>query len=173
MKKIFKTVIFFFLTVSQVNLLYSQECFRKVNLKEQLTMPVDSFNKVMIPEDYKKLKKCFFSLNNVIDFYIDSNVAIKSILDGSVVSIFKISDFYTVLIRTGEYYQSYSNLKFPLVVKGDIVTKGQKLAYALKDIDENAYILSFGFHTQKDEVDVSKCMNFLYKPLNGEVLPAN
>ncbi len=64
-----------------------------------------------------------------------SGVAVKSIFNGEVLSVFNMGDGMAVMIKHGNYYSIYSNLSSASIAKGAAVTTGQVIGRAGSDED--------------------------------------
>ncbi|HTD98591.1 MAG TPA: peptidoglycan DD-metalloendopeptidase family protein [Mucilaginibacter sp.] len=67
------------------------------------------------------------SENNGIDIKTNSDASVRAVFDGDVASINNIYGSYTVIIRHGEYFTVYSNLKSVGVSKGQKVSTKQSI----------------------------------------------
>ena len=63
--------------------------------------------------------------NDGITFQTDENAAVKAVFNGTVGSVVPVFGKYIVIIRHGEYFTTYSNLKNVYVGKGSSVTTKQ------------------------------------------------
>jgi murein hydrolase activator len=63
----------------------------------------------------------------------NSGVAVKSIFDGEVLSVFNMGDGMAVMIKHGNYYTIYSNLSSASIAKGATVGRGQVIGRAGSD----------------------------------------
>lgn len=68
------------------------------------------------------------------------NAAVKAVFDGEVVQV--IGSF--VVIKHGEYFTSYSNLKSVSVRRGQKVGRGQQVGIAGEDADAGYSVVNFG-----------------------------
>lgn len=62
-----------------------------------------------------------------------AGVAVKSIFDGEVLSVFNMGDGMAVMIKHGNYYTIYSNLSSTSIAKGATVKTGQQIGKAGSD----------------------------------------
>jgi murein hydrolase activator len=62
-----------------------------------------------------------------------AGVAVKSIFDGEVLSVFNMGDGMAVMIKHGNYYTIYSNLSSTSIAKGATVKTGQQIGKAGTD----------------------------------------
>jgi septal ring factor EnvC (AmiA/AmiB activator) len=62
-----------------------------------------------------------------------AGVAVKSIFDGEVLSVFNMGDGMAVMIKHGNYYTIYSNLSSTSITKGATVKTGQQIGKAGSD----------------------------------------
>jgi murein DD-endopeptidase MepM/ murein hydrolase activator NlpD len=67
------------------------------------------------------------SENNGIDIKTNSDASVRAVFDGDVASINNIYGTYTVIIRHGEYFTVYSNLKSVGVSKNQKVSTKQSI----------------------------------------------
>jgi murein hydrolase activator len=70
-------------------------------------------------------------------------VAVKSVFDGEVSSVYNMGDGMAVTIRHGKYFTTYSNLTSVSVSKGSIVKTGQPIGKAGKDDDGSGGQIDF------------------------------
>ncbi|TDS11053.1 murein hydrolase activator EnvC family protein [Sphingobacterium paludis] len=69
-----------------------------------------------------------------------TNAAVKAVFEGEVVQV--IGSF--VVIKHGEYFTSYANLKSVSVRKGQKVSRGQQIGSADEDADAGYSVVNFG-----------------------------
>lgn len=70
------------------------------------------------------------------------NAAVRSVFDGEVAQAFP----GYIVIRHGEYFTSYSNLKTISVKRGDKVSRGQTIGTVADDPDRGFPVLNFGVY---------------------------
>jgi len=68
-----------------------------------------------------------------VDIKCNPGANVRAVFDGEVVKVMDISGTYLVLIRHGEYFTAYSNLKSASVAKGQKVTTKQAIGTAATD----------------------------------------
>lgn len=100
--------------------------------KGQLKFPVD--NGVIINSFGKKrhpIHKNVFTENNGVDIITNSNSSIRSIFDGVVSAVIRITGTNkTIIIRHGSYLSVYSNIAVSALVVGQYVQKNQSIGKA-------------------------------------------
>lgn len=78
------------------------------------------------------------TFNNGIDIKTNRNAEVRAIFDGEVVSVVYNPGFQrAVIIRHGEYFTVYSNLKDVLVKTGDAIKGKQTIGAVFTDEEEN------------------------------------
>lgn len=78
------------------------------------------------------------TFNNGIDIKTNQNAEVRSIFKGEVVSVVYNPGFQrAVIIRHGEYFTVYSNLKDVIVKTGDTVKEKQTIGAVYTDTEEN------------------------------------
>lgn len=76
--------------------------------------------------------------NDGVDISTNEGATVRSIYEGTVTSIVSIAGAHkTVLIKHGNYYTVYSNLKDVFVGKGDKVQTKQKIGIVYTDNDKD------------------------------------
>ncbi|GGH16047.1 peptidase M23 [Sphingobacterium alkalisoli] len=80
-----------------------------------------------------------------------SNAAVKAVFEGEVVQV--IGEY--VVIKHGEYFTSYSNLKSVSVRRGQKVSRGQQIGVAGDDPDEGYPVVNFGVFQGTRELNPS------------------
>ena len=83
------------------------------------------------------------SENNGIDIKTNSNASVRAVFEGDVASITNVYGTYTILIRHGEYFTVYSNLKSVSVVKGQKVSTKQNIGSVANDSSTGIPEVSF------------------------------
>lgn len=83
------------------------------------------------------------SENNGIDIKTNSNASVRAVFEGDVASITNVYGTYTVLIRHGEYFTVYSNLRSVSVVKGQKVSTKQNIGSVANDSSTGIPEVSF------------------------------
>lgn len=78
--------------------------------------------------------------NSDVAIRTSTNAAVKAVFEGEVVQV--IGSF--VVIKHGEYFTSYSNLKSVAVRKGQKVSRGQQIGSADEDADAGYSVVNFG-----------------------------
>lgn len=78
--------------------------------------------------------------NSDVAIRTPTNAAVKAVFEGEVVQV--IGSF--VVIKHGEYFTSYSNLKSVSVRKGQKVGRGQQIGSADEDADAGYSVVNFG-----------------------------
>ncbi len=78
--------------------------------------------------------------NSDVAIRTSTNAAVKAVFEGEVVQV--IGSF--VVIKHGEYFTSYSNLKSVAVRKGQKVNRGQQIGSADEDADAGYSVVNFG-----------------------------
>ncbi len=78
-----------------------------------------------------------------------TNAPVKAVFEGEVVQVF--GSF--VVIRHGEYFTSYSNLKSVSVKRGQKVSRGQQIATADEDTDTGYSLVNFGVYQGQTAVN--------------------
>lgn len=73
------------------------------------------------------------SENNGIDIKTNPDASVRTVFDGNVASINNIYGTYTVIIRHGEYFTVYSNLRSVSVSKGQKVSTKQSIGVAANE----------------------------------------
>lgn len=73
------------------------------------------------------------SENNGIDIKTNADASVRAVFDGDVASINNIYGTYTVIIRHGEYFTVYSNLRSVGVSKGQKVSTKQNIGSAANE----------------------------------------
>jgi len=68
-----------------------------------------------------------------VDIKSNAGANVRAVFDGDVVKVMDISGTYLVLIRHGEYFTAYSNLKSASVSKGQKITTKQVIGTAATD----------------------------------------
>ncbi len=77
--------------------------------------------------------------NNGVDIKTETNATVRSVFDGAVVSVMYNPGFQTaVLVKHGDFFSLYSNLKEAFVTKGDKVTTKQTLGLAYTEKGDNS-----------------------------------
>lgn len=77
--------------------------------------------------------------NNGVDIKTNTNAAVRSIFEGTVVNVLVNPGYHkAVLIRHGDYFTVYSNLETVTVKANDKVSVKQTIGTAYTDPDENA-----------------------------------
>ena len=71
--------------------------------------------------------------NNGVDIKTAPGSAIRAVFGGEVAAVQNISGSYAVLIRHGEYFTVYSNLKSVNVSRGQKVTLKQNIGTVITD----------------------------------------
>lgn len=85
-----------------------------------------------------------FTYNNGIDIRTAGESEVRTVFDGSVVSIFPVpGNGSAVMLKHGNYYTVYSNLNSTNVKIGDELKNGETLGTVGKDIKSGNYILHF------------------------------
>lgn len=85
-----------------------------------------------------------FTYNNGIDIRTAGESDVRTVFDGSVVSIFPVpGNGSAVMLKHGNYYTVYSNLNSTNVKIGDELKNGETLGAVGKDIKSGNYILHF------------------------------
>ena len=91
--------------------------------------------------------------NNGYEIRTNSGAAVRSVFDGEVVRIVDVYGAYLIIIKHGEYFTSYSNLRTLSVVKGQKVTTKQVIGTVATDpITKDASII-FSLYKGKDAVN--------------------
>lgn len=76
--------------------------------------------------------------NNGVDIRTEENAIVRALFEGSVVSVMYNPGFQTaILVKHGDYFSLYSNLKEAYVTKGDKVTTKQTLGLAYTEKSDN------------------------------------
>lgn len=97
--------------------------------------------------------------NNGIDFSVPSGSAIYSIFDGEISKIFNVPlSGVAIIIRHGNFFTVYSNLRDVVVKLGDKVTKMQKLG-EIESGDENNGILHFEIWNERSPENPAKWLS--------------
>lgn len=92
--------------------------------------------------------------NNGIDISTDPDAAVNAIFKGKVVGIQYVpGSNYMVIIRHGDYFTVYSNLKEALVQRNDEVKSGQRIGTAATDPITNATEMSLQIWNNKTRLD--------------------
>ncbi len=81
--------------------------------------------------------------NNGVDIRTADGAAVRAVFSGDVSTVQNIGGMYAVLIRHGEYFTVYSNLKAVNVSKGQKVSIKQNLGTVLTDPNDGATQLHF------------------------------
>jgi septal ring factor EnvC (AmiA/AmiB activator) len=85
-----------------------------------------------------------FTYNNGIDIRTAAESEVRTVFDGSVVSIFPVpGNGSAVMLKHGNYYTVYSNLNSTNVKIGDELKNGETVGVVGKDIKSGNYILHF------------------------------
>lgn len=80
--------------------------------------------------------------NNVRDFYdyirirTSDNAPVRAVFAGDVISVVRVGASWAVIVRHGEYFTLYSNLRTASVKRGQKVSTGATLGTADSDADE-------------------------------------
>ncbi len=92
--------------------------------------------------------------NNGIDIAAPAGTMARSVFDGEVVSVSKITATNNVvIIRHGDYFTVYSNLESVMVSKGTKVKTKQNIGRIYTDREENKTELHFELYQVKDRKD--------------------
>lgn len=83
-----------------------------------------------------------------------------SVKEGVVSAVVNVEDIKVVIVRNGELYYTYSNLKTVQVKKGETVTADQVIGFAAKDFDEVLPTVDFYLSNEKGNILLTK-NNFL------------
>lgn len=83
-----------------------------------------------------------------------------SVKEGVVSAVVNVEDIKVVIVRNGELYYTYSNLKTAQVKKGETVTADQIIGFAAKDFDEVLPTVDFYLSNEKGNILLTK-NNFL------------
>jgi septal ring factor EnvC (AmiA/AmiB activator) len=106
-------------------------------------LPWPVTNGVVVQGFGKILIEGIASENNGIDIKTNSEASVRAVFDGDVASINNIYGTYTVLIRHGEYFTVYSNLRSVSVVKGQKVGTKQNIGTVANDSSTGIPEVSF------------------------------
>lgn len=71
--------------------------------------------------------------NTGIDIQTDAGATVRAVFEGTVVQVQSLSGTYIVIIKHGEYFTSYSNLRSVSVSKGQKVSTKQNIGTAATD----------------------------------------
>ncbi|MCX6317942.1 MAG: peptidoglycan DD-metalloendopeptidase family protein [Bacteroidetes bacterium] len=82
-----------------------------------------------------------------------AGVAVKSVFDGEVLSVFNLGDGMSVMIKHGNFYTIYSNLSSVSVSKDAVVRTGQAIGRAGNDDDGNGGKIDFMLMQDKKNVN--------------------
>lgn len=80
-------------------------------------------------------------------------VAVKSVFDGEVLSVFNMGDGMSVMIKHGNYYTIYSNLSSASVSKGTMVSTGQTIGKVGSDEDGSGGKIDFLLMQDKKNIN--------------------
>jgi len=97
--------------------------------------------------------------NNGVDFRCEKGSIVKSVFEGKVTKIFVMPRYYKVImVKHGNYFTIYSNIKDVFVQVGDIVKLNQKLGTVWTDPNTEETILHFELRKQKVPQNPQKWM---------------
>ncbi len=95
--------------------------------------------------------------SNGIDISTDPDAPVKAIFEGEVVGIQYVpGSQYMVIVRHGDYFTVYSNLKETTVQRGDRVKSGQRLGTSATDPQTNSTEMSLQIWHNKTRLDPEK-----------------
>ncbi|TZF83195.1 peptidoglycan DD-metalloendopeptidase family protein [Pedobacter sp. BS3] len=83
------------------------------------------------------------TFNNGVDIKTSEGAAVRAVFSGEVSTVQNIGGMYAVLIRHGEYFTVYSNLRSASVSKGQKVSVKQTIGTVLTDSDDGTTQLHF------------------------------
>jgi murein hydrolase activator len=81
--------------------------------------------------------------NNGVDIKTSEGAAVRAVFSGDVTTVQNIGGMYAVLIRHGEYFTVYSNLRSVSVAKGQKVTVKQAIGSVITDPTDGTTQLHF------------------------------
>jgi murein hydrolase activator len=126
----------------------------KIN-KGRLPWPVDK-TQIKLHFGPNRIPEVDVIINNPgLTLETEPGAAVKAIFEGDVTSVFSIEDNWSVMVRHGEYFTVYSNLKSLSVSKNQKVTAGQVLGTAATNDDGNGEI-DFIMMQEKTKMDPEK-----------------
>lgn len=91
--------------------------------------------------------------NNGITLQTESGAAVRAIFSGEIASVFPLSNKWTVVIRHGQYFSVYTNLKSTSVHNGQQVTTGQTIGVVSTDPATGEADLDFQIYKSNRPVD--------------------
>jgi len=81
--------------------------------------------------------------NNGIELLTNANAEVKTVFNGTVVTVRNFEGSYFIIIRHGEYLTTYQNVTNVTVKAGQEVSTGQKIGNVAKNPSSGTYELSF------------------------------
>ncbi len=129
------------------------ENFRKS--KGKLPWPVESG---FISSEYGWQNHPVFTqletFNNGIDIRVPYNASVKSVFKGEVINVFFVPGHQNaIMLKHGDYFTVYTNIREVYVSKGDQVITGQTLGLAGQDMSSNDAEIHFEVWRKKDRQD--------------------
>ncbi len=88
-----------------------------------------------------------------IDIRTSSGAAVRAVFDGDVSSVVDVSGAYLVVIRHGEYFTAYNNLRSVSVSKGQHVGTKQNIGSVATDPSTGEAVLQFFLNIGKNPVN--------------------
>lgn len=88
--------------------------------------------------------------------FYSNDSTVFAVKEGTVISSVVVEDMQLLIIKNGQNYFSYSNLKTMLVKKGEKITAGQVIGFAAKDMDEGMSLVELYLSTEKETVILTK-----------------
>lgn len=122
--------------------------------KGKLPFPITGKYSIVGRFGNRKQNNWITTNNNGIDIQGQKNAKALAIFNGEISSIVNIPGYGTcILIRHGNYYSFYGNIKEIDVKKGQIVKTGQQLGTIFVDPDSNLSELHFQLWRQKEKLN--------------------
>lgn len=97
--------------------------------------------------------------NNGIDIRCEKGSSARAVFSGKVVRVIKLTQFYAVLVKHGDYYTIYNKLSTVYVSKGDMLETKQKIGTVWTNTENGETVLKFEVRKTKDSQNPEKWLS--------------
>lgn len=127
--------LFVLIVYSYSSTAQADSCTRAfIAAKGNLIYPVDHVS--AIENDEQRQHRCNKeNFSKAVTFYSDSARVVSAVFNGKVISLAHYDDIFFVIIKSGDYYISYSNLSVTTVKNGGSIKAGEPIGNMAKNLD--------------------------------------
>ncbi len=128
---------------------------------------INPMNEVISIEYYDREKHALDETPYDFINFKGKDSSVFSVKEGEVTDIVDVEDFKVVIIKNGNLFYTYSNLKTVIVKKGELISTDQMIGFAGKDLDGSLQSVDFWLSDLTKNILLTK-NNFMLRDKNNQ-----